>query len=42
MRRAAQAIQRHAALRDTAPDIGRPDDGWPALRELSIACGACG
>ncbi len=40
--RAGQAIKRQLALLETDPDIGRPLDDLPELRELIIAFGDSG
>ena len=40
--RAGQAIKRQFALLETDPDIGRPLDDLPELRELIIAFGDSG
>ncbi len=39
---AGQVIKRHFALLETNPDIGRPLDEFPQLRELIIAFGDSG
>lgn len=41
-RRAGQAIERQFALLETSPDIGRPLDDLPELRELIVAFGESG
>ncbi len=41
-RRAAEAIAKHFLLLETSPEIGRPLDDAPALRELVIPFGAAG
>ena len=41
-RRAGQAIERQFALLETSPDIGRPIDDLPELRELIVAFGESG
>lgn len=41
-RRAMAAIQKQLRTLETAPEIGRPDPGDPAFRELIIAFGASG
>ncbi|MFI4879165.1 MAG: type II toxin-antitoxin system RelE/ParE family toxin [Steroidobacterales bacterium] len=41
-RRAGQTIERHFALLETSPDIGRPFPELPQLRELIIAFGDSG
>ncbi|CAM3439555.1 type II toxin-antitoxin system RelE/ParE family toxin [Halomonas lysinitropha] len=40
--RAGQAIERHFLLLESAPDIGRPLDEMPELRELVIPFGDSG
>ena len=40
--RAGQAIERHFAILETNPDIGRPRDDLPELRELIIPFGDSG
>jgi plasmid stabilization system protein ParE len=40
--RAAQVIKRHFKLLETTPDIGRPLDDAPELRELIIEFGDSG
>lgn len=40
--RAAQAIERQFARLETEPEIGRPYDDWPVLRELIIPFGDSG
>lgn len=40
--RAGQAIARHLGILETAPDIGRPFDDSPELRELLIPFGDSG
>ncbi len=40
--RAAQAIKHQFALLETEPDIGRPFDDHPAVRELMIPFGDSG
>lgn len=41
-RRAGQAIERQFSLLETNPDIGRPLDDLPELRELIVAFGESG
>ena len=41
-RRAGQAIERQFTLLETNPDIGRPLDDLPELRELIVAFGESG
>lgn len=41
-RRAGQAIERHLALLETQPDMGRPFPEFPELRELVIGFGDSG
>ena len=41
-RRAGQAIERQFTLLETNPDIGRPLDDLPELRELVVAFGESG
>ena len=41
-RRAGQAIERHFTLLETNPEIGRPVDDLPELRELVIGFGDSG
>lgn len=41
-RRAGQAIENQLMLLETAPDIGRPLEDFPDLRELVIAFGESG
>jgi plasmid stabilization system protein ParE len=41
-RRAGQAIERQFTLLETNPDIGRPLDDVPELRELVVAFGESG
>ncbi len=41
-RRAAETIAKHFLLLETSPEIGRPLDDEPALRELVIPFGAAG
>ena len=41
-KRAGQTIERHFALLETTPDIGRPLDELPELRELVIGFGDSG
>ena len=41
-RRAGQAIERQFTLLETNPDIGRPLDDLPDLRELIVAFGESG
>lgn len=41
-RRAGQAIERQFSLLETTPDIGRPLDDLPELRELIVAFGESG
>jgi len=41
-RRAGQAIERHFALLETTPEIGRPFPESPELRELPIPFGDSG
>ena len=41
-RRAGQAIERQFTLLETNPDIGRPLDDLPELRELIVAFGDSG
>ncbi|HLP66242.1 MAG TPA: type II toxin-antitoxin system RelE/ParE family toxin [Rhizobium sp.] len=41
-RRAAETIAKHVLLLETSPEIGRPLDDEPALRELVIPFGAAG
>jgi len=41
-RRAAETIAKHFLLLESTPDIGRPFDDDPTLRELLIAFGASG
>ncbi|HXV30643.1 MAG TPA: type II toxin-antitoxin system RelE/ParE family toxin [Sinorhizobium sp.] len=40
--RAADTIAKHFLLLETSPEIGRPFEDDPALRELVIAFGAAG
>jgi plasmid stabilization system protein ParE len=40
--RAGQAIERYFAILETDPDIGRPLDDLPELRELIIPFGDSG
>jgi len=40
--RAGQAIERYLAILETDPDIGRPLDDLPELRELIIPFGNSG
>ena len=42
MARAAQVIDQHFALLETEPEIGRPVDDLPELRELIIPFGDSG
>lgn len=41
-KRAGQAIERQLALLETSPDIGRPLDDIPEIRELLISFGGSG
>jgi plasmid stabilization system protein ParE len=41
-RRAGQAIEQQFTLLETDPDIGRPLDEFPELRELVVAFGGSG
>ena len=41
-RRAGQAIEQQLALLETTPNIGRPLEGLPELRELVIEFGGSG
>jgi len=41
-RRAAETIAKHLLVLETAPEIGRPFEDEPALRELVIAFGSTG
>ena len=41
-RRAAQSIQRQLSLLETSPNIGRPLDSLPELRELVVGFGDSG
>jgi len=41
-RRSGQAIERQFTLLETNPDIGRPVDDLPELRELVVAFGESG
>jgi len=41
-RRAGQAIERQFSLLENTPDIGRPLDDLPELRELIVAFGESG
>ncbi|MBL7250075.1 type II toxin-antitoxin system RelE/ParE family toxin [Alcanivorax marinus] len=40
--RAGRTIARHLRMLETAPDMGRPDDEMPELRELMIPFGKAG
>ena len=40
--RAGSVIERHLQLLETAPDMGRPLDDQPELRELVIGFGEAG
>ena len=42
MARAGSVIERHLQLLETAPDMGRPLDDQPELRELVIGFGEAG